>query len=121
MTKAEMAKYLLHLQEIEREVREAGQKEYAHGEENAFSNFERLATELSISREHVLWIYLRKHLDGILAHINGHRSQRESIEGRIKDARMYLALLSGMFAEDTKRANDIVDKLIKDTEEEHHG
>jgi hypothetical protein len=99
MTRVEMEKYLIYLQKIEREVREQGQKEYAHSEGNAFANFERLAKELNITREQVLWIYLRKHLEGILAHINGHRSQREPIEGRIKDARMYLALLGGMFEE----------------------
>jgi hypothetical protein len=99
MTKDQFAEFLLEVQAQESQVRQAGQKEYAHDDNNAFSNFERLALDLGISREMVLWVYLKKHLDGILAYINGHRSQRESIDQRIKDARMYLALLWGMTRE----------------------
>ena len=105
MTKSEFADLLLEIQAAEREVRESGQAEYAHDESNAFRNFDALATDLHISREQVLWIYLKKHLDGILAYINGHRSQREDITGRIKDARMYLALLWPMVTE----RRDVVD------------
>jgi hypothetical protein len=100
MTQAQMEKHLNSLQEAERAVRAAGQAEYAHEDSNAFRNFESLAKELNLPREKVLWIYLRKHMDGILAHLNGHRSQREPVHGRIMDARMYLALLDGMLTED---------------------
>jgi hypothetical protein len=99
MTKGEFSVLLNKIQEEERLVRAQGQQEYAHKDLNAFDNFERLSNELGISREKVLWIYLKKHLDGILAWINGHRSQRESVQGRIKDARMYLALLRGIAEE----------------------
>lgn len=81
------------------EVRGQAHREYAH-EDNTFANFERLATELHEDRKKVLWIYLRKHLDGILAGINGHTSQREPISGRCKDAMMYLSLLWAMFQEE---------------------
>ena len=81
-------------------TRESGQKEYAHGQENAFRNFEALAAELDLNRKKILWIYIKKHLDGILAAINGHISQREPVRGRIKDAIVYLCLLEGMFEED---------------------
>jgi hypothetical protein len=96
MTKDQFAKFLLRVQAQERQVRQDGQKEYAHDDNNAFANFERLALDLNISREMVLYVYLKKHLDGILAYIKGHRSQREDVGQRIKDARMYLALLWGM-------------------------
>jgi hypothetical protein len=82
-----------------RGLRDAGQKEYAHAEDNAFGNFERLAADLRMAREKILWVYLRKHLDGILAWINGHRSQRESVHGRIQDAIVYLVLLDCMALE----------------------
>jgi hypothetical protein len=49
-----------------------------------------------VSREQVLWVYTTKHLDGIQAYVNGHRSQREGVEGRINDAITYLILLRGM-------------------------
>lgn len=83
-------------------LREAGQKEYAHDTDNAFRNFEAIASRLNISQEKVLWIYLTKHMDGILAHINGHTSQREDVTGRIHDAVVYLCLLKGMIVESRK-------------------
>lgn len=80
-------------------LREAGQKEYAHKEANAFANFERLAERLSISREAILMVYAEKHLDGIHSWIQGHRSQREDVKGRINDCIVYLCLLRGMVEE----------------------
>lgn len=81
-------------------LREAGQKEYAHKDSNAFANFDRVGEYLGIERKKVLWTYLQKHLDGIVAHINGHRSQRESVHGRIDDAHVYLELLRAMIIDD---------------------
>jgi hypothetical protein len=80
-------------------VRDAGQKEYAHDQDNVFANFERIANTLEISREKVLMTYLLKHMDGIAAHIKGHQSQREDVEGRITDGIVYLMLLWGMVEE----------------------
>lgn len=82
------------------ELRLAGQREYARDEDNAFANFERVAERLGISREAALMVYVEKHLDGIHSWIQGHRSQRESVRGRINDAIVYLCLLRGM-AEET--------------------
>lgn len=76
-------------------LRDAGQKEYAGGE-NAFGNFIRLGEQLDLLPEKVLWVYLTKHLDGIRSYLNGHHSQREPVRGRIKDAIVYLSLLAGM-------------------------
>ena len=81
-------------------TRDAGQKEYAHGTENVFANFERGAKALDISREKVLMTYLLKHIDGISAYVKGHRSQREDITGRITDAIVYLMLLWAMSREE---------------------
>lgn len=77
-------------------VRNIAQDEYAHKDANALANFERLAGELSIHREQVLWIYLRKHLDGMLAWVKGFKSQREDVRGRIKDMIVYGILLWSM-------------------------
>lgn len=91
---------------------EQGQREYAHDEQNALANFERLANELEIPREKVLWIYMRKHLDGIKAHINGFTSQREPVQGRIKDAIVYLMLLYCMVIDNNeKEANENIETL----------
>ena len=86
-------------------MREAGQKEYARNQNNAFANFERIANNLDTSREKILMVYLLKHIDGILSHINGHKSQREDVRGRITDVIVYLCLLWGMIDDfDNKRA-----------------
>lgn len=88
------------------DLRRAGQKEYAAGSDSPFANFERIASECDIPRELVLYIYLKKHMDGIRAWINGHRSQREDVRGRINDAIVYLNLLRGM-VEDEPQFNEV--------------
>ena len=88
-------------------TRDAGQKEYAHSEDNVFANFERIAANLDISREQALMVYLLKHIDGINAWIKGHRSQREDVTGRIKDAIVYLCLLWGMSEEEIVSEEEI--------------
>ena len=77
-------------------IHTAGQKEYAMNEDNVFANFERISEQTGFDRKMVLWIYLMKHIDGIVAHINGHESQREDIRGRIKDSIVYLTLYWAM-------------------------
>ena len=78
------------------QTREDGQKEYARNIDNVFANFQRVGKYVGIIQEQVLMVYLLKHIDGIMAYINGHKSQRESVEGRITDAIVYLLLLRGM-------------------------
>jgi hypothetical protein len=85
-------------------LRQAGQDEYAGGE-NAFGNFERLAAQLGISREEVLLVYFMKHVDGIFSWVRGHRSQREPVQGRVRDSIVYLFLLLGM-AEEGERSGE---------------
>jgi len=64
-----------------------------------FSNFEKLATELGIPREKILWVYAMKHKDGIANYLNGVVSQREPIAGRIDDLIHYLLILKAMIYE----------------------
>jgi protoporphyrinogen oxidase len=106
MTKQQFAQLLDTIQQAERLVREDGQREYAHADDNAFANFERGAAALGLTREQVLMVYLMKHMDGIVAYVRGHRSQREDIRGRIKDARLYLALLWGMIESEETTADE---------------
>jgi hypothetical protein len=77
-------------------TREAGQKEYARKQNNAFANFERIAENLNLDRKEVLLVYMLKHIDGISSYIKGHKSQREDVRGRITDTIVYLCLLWGM-------------------------
>lgn len=101
------------------QTREAGQKEYAHDEQNALANFERLEFDLKISREKVLWVYMKKHLDGILSYLNGHKSQREDVRGRIKDVIVYLILLWAMI-DDNEAPNNASYPIEKDLREMPH-
>lgn len=78
-----------------------GQKEYARTADNAFANFERTAEDLDLDRKQVLWVYAMKHRDGIASYIQGHKSQREDVRGRINDLIVYLFLLRGMIEEQT--------------------
>lgn len=79
----------------------SGQSEYALSQD-AFDNFNRLAAELGVDRKQVLLVYFSKHRDGVISYIKGHRSQREPVQGRIKDMIVYLFLLWGMVEEDEK-------------------
>jgi len=79
-------------------------KEYTQGDR--LDNFKRLAKELNLTPEQVLWVYLKKHLDSIAAFIrNGCPASgiSEPIEGRITDARVYLALLRALIEERNPR------------------
>lgn len=71
---------------------QSGQKEYARSP-NIFANFTRLAENLDMSPEQILTVYAVKHLDGIISWVNGHKSQREDVRGRINDLRVYLSIL----------------------------
>lgn len=72
--------------------------EYIQGDDR-LDNFKRIARELGLSPMKVLWVYLKKHLDSIARYIKTEQVLSEPIEGRITDARMYLALLRGLIEE----------------------
>ena len=82
------------------QTREDGQKEYAHEQDNVFANFNRVGNLLNVKPGNVLLVYLMKHIDGITAYLAGHKSQREDVRGRIKDAIVYLCLLWAMVEEE---------------------
>ena len=77
-------------------TRDDGNIPYHHDTDNVFANFERSSNLLDIPREKALMIFLLKHIDGISAYVKGHKSQRESVKGRITDAIVYLCLFRGM-------------------------
>lgn len=107
MTKAEMAAVMVQVFDECGGLREAGQKEYAHRNENAFANFERVGERLDLDRKQVLMVYAEKHLDGIHSFIQGHKSQREDVRGRINDFIVYMCLLRGMIDEDEGLVPDL--------------
>ena len=99
MTQAQMESLINNIFEEVQDMRDAGQKEYAQQVDNAFANFERISGWLDKDKKEVLMIYLMKHIDGICSWINGHKSQREDVTGRIIDCIVYLCLLYGMSQE----------------------
>tara|TARA_R100000458_G_scaffold12744_1_gene10536 strand:- start:452 stop:643 length:192 start_codon:yes stop_codon:yes gene_type:complete len=57
-------------------------------------------------------VYLLKHIDGISSFVNGHKSQREDVRGRITDAIVYLCLLWGMIEEENSKSRN--QKIIEE-------
>lgn len=100
MTKDQMANCMEQVFNECRQLREAGQAEYARDQEDAFSNFKRIGATIDVDPKKVLLTYALKHDDGILAYIDGHASQREDVRGRINDRIVYLCLLRGMIDEE---------------------
>ena len=98
MTLEEFEEYYSKLVEAEKKILYSKGTEYS-GKADRFANFRKLGQELGLPPEKILWIFLKKHLDGILSYINGEYVGGEPIIGRINDARNYLALLAGMVEE----------------------
>ena len=109
MSPEELGMHLERMADNEFELRQAGQAEYARNSDNAFANFNRVAEWLGITPEQAAMTYLLKHIDGITAHVNGNESQRESVHGRIADARVYLGILDAMI---TAREGPATDEAV---------
>ena len=92
-------------------IRDAGQKEYARDTDDVLMNFKRIGSWLDLSEETVILVYLLKHIDGVTAWCNGHKSQREDIRGRLTDIIVYSCLLWA-HAEEQAKTNL---KKIKET------
>lgn len=71
------------------------------GEEDALSNFKRNAARLGMTPIQVWAIYFYKHLDAIETYVREGGVASEPIEGRIRDAILYLYLLRGLVSEGT--------------------
>ena len=77
-------------------------KEYST-DADRLANFKKLAEETGVSDVCVCWIFLKKHLDSIASFVRtGKEFSEESIYSRIKDARIYLALMRALI-EDGKK------------------
>jgi hypothetical protein len=96
-----------------RELRAAGQAEYAHEDANALANFEDDARAFGIPREVDLLIFANKHWRGVRAWARGHRSQREDVRGRINDLVVYLCLLRTMVDDDQAGENQTEARLAE--------
>ena len=104
MHRQDMKKLIDDIFEEVLRVRDAGQTEYARDRDNVFANFERVASFTGTTREKALLTYMIKHIDGICAYADGHRSQRENVRGRLTDIIVYCLLLWGMVEENDRYA-----------------
>ena len=85
--------------------------DYADREgKNILANFERVSKHLNITPQMALLVYLEKHMDAIRSYIRYGSVMSEPIEGRIKDARVYLSLLRAMVEQ--KKAAEREDKVL---------
>tara|TARA_R110002020_G_scaffold138354_1_gene308266 strand:+ start:5460 stop:5789 length:330 start_codon:yes stop_codon:yes gene_type:complete len=90
-------------------VRDAGQTEYARDRGNVFANFERVASFTGTSKEKALLTYMIKHVDGLCAYADGHRSQREDVRGRLTDIIVYCLLFWGMVEDNDREEGTLGD------------
>lgn len=91
----------MHKEEVETMVSKG--KEYTVSSDDKLENFKAGAKSYGVDPKIILGIFLDKHLASIRNYIKTNREfSTESIEGRIMDARNYLALLRGLITEQKK-------------------
>ena len=96
ISRPRMIEIFKDLQAEENKILKTKGKEYS-GDNNSLRNFIECGKELDLSKEEVLWVFLKKHMDAILSYIKqGKTLSDESIWGRILDARVYLGILACM-------------------------
>lgn len=110
VTRNDVDRLMQLMHDEENTTRDSAQREYAREEANALANFDRIGAAIHcphcskpIGPFAVLMVYLLKHLDGILSFIAGNAMQREPVQGRIKDVRVYLVLLRAMIEREDKQ------------------
>ena len=106
MNRKEMNMLMNRIANVVDNTREAGQNEYARDSENVFANFERVASFTKTTKEKALLTYMIKHIDGLCAYADGHRSQRENVRGRLTDIIVYCNLFWGMVEDNEKQGED---------------
>lgn len=76
-------------------------KEYTIGSDDKLKNFKMVAEASGLTVKQVWQVYFMKHIASIYNFIkDGVEASNEPIEGRIMDARNYLALLRGIITEE---------------------
>lgn len=77
--------------------------EYSRGEEDANSNFKRVAEALNMRPVQVALVYFLKHVDSITNWVKtGNTPSGEPIEGRITDGINYLLIIGSLIQEEKR-------------------
>lgn len=100
MTNKEFYELLTGMTKEEEQTMISKGKEYTMSSDDKLKNFKLVGDMLGISPLKVAAIYWLKHIFSIINYIKtGTVSSSEPIEGRIMDARNYLALIRGIIEE----------------------
>jgi len=102
MTKERFDQLANRIWDLILKTRDDGQKEYARSEDDVHANFKRCSDWMGDTPMKSMMYYMLKHIDGVVAYINGHKSQREDVRGRLKDIIVY-SLLMWAWVEDSER------------------
>ena len=108
MIEKEFTKLFKEMQKAEEDLMFSKGVEYTQGDfaKDRLANFYRPGKELDLDPKKICWIYLKKHLDSIVCYIKNNKTySNETIEGRIHDARNYLALLLAIIKEQKKEGD----------------
>ena len=93
MKRAEFNEMLKKMIKEEMEVLTGKGEEYTVGDEDALANFKGVAADAGVTPLQAWYIFFNKHIRSIANYIKtGKSASNESIQGRILDARNYLAL-----------------------------
>ena len=104
MTKSHFDEFFEYMISEVKQMRDSGQKEYAE-EGNVFADFESTAKLSGIEPEIVIYTFLNKHIRGIGSYLKDGKKQRDTLDGRIKDAIVYLFLLWAKIEESQSENN----------------
>lgn len=106
MTRDYFEKLLKEMSRDELHLNNTKGRDYSTSQD-VLDNFKRLAAETGVSKEIVLWVYLKKHLDALATYVRTGKVSSEGILGRIEDSRLYLALLLVMHTENTAHEEEV--------------
>ncbi len=119
MTNEVFYKLLDEMTIAEREIMVGKGREYTIGSKDKLQNFKDVARQTGLEPIKVWSVYFLKHIASIQNYVkDGVEASTEPIEGRIMDARNYLALLAGIIKEkkDSKIPDPIKTRALYDKE-----
>lgn len=104
MTNDEFYKLFEKMHSDEESVMISKGREYTIGSDDKLQNFKDVARQTGLKPIQVWSVYFLKHIASIQNYVkDGVEASNEPIEGRIMDARNYLALLAGLIKEQKRQ------------------
>jgi hypothetical protein len=108
MTNNDFYEMLKKMVEEEEKTMVSKGREYTVGSDDKLANFKDVAKNTGLTPMQVWAVYFLKHIASICNYVkDGREASNEPIQGRIMDARNYLALLRGLIEEYKERINNV--------------